>query len=333
MLKKVDIHTHILPADLPADCGMRLRHHADGKNADMLNDNGTSFRTVQCNCWNASTRIRDCDLQDVSVQVLSTVPVLFNYQKPPADGSRIAKALNDHMAGVVRANPQRFAGLGTLPMQDVDLACQELRRCKQDLRLDGVQIGTHVNDLELGHRSFEPLYALAEELGAAIFIHPWDMSKAPHQQSYWKPWLIGMPHETANAYYSLCASGVLERHPALRVAFAHGGGSFPFLLGRMDHGYAARPDLCAIDNATPPSRYAEKVWVDSHVCDARSLKYLLDCVGPEKIALGSDYPFPLGELEPGRLTLEAKFEAQVTRKILVDNALKWLGRTAESFAA
>lgn len=331
MLHKVDIHTHILPPTLPLECGISLRHQADGLSADMLRADGSLFRKVECNCWDAPQRLRECEAFGVSVQVLSTVPVLFNYHLSGEAGLRVATALNDHIAQLVREHPTRFAGLATLPMQDPALACRELRRCMTDLGLSGAQIGSHVNDRHLGDPSFEPLYALAADLGAALFVHPWDMAKTPHQQSHWKPWLIGMPHETADAYYSLCASGVLERHPTLRVAFAHGGGAFPLLLGRMDHGYQARPDLCAVDNPRPPSTYASRVWVDSHVGDADTLRFVMSKVGADKMTLGSDYPFPLGELSPGALIEGLGLDAGVQRKLLVDNALAWLGRTEASF--
>ena len=331
MLQKVDIHTHILPPTLPLECGVSLRHHPDGQNADMLRADGSLFRKVQCNCWDAPQRLRECEAPGVSVQVLSTVPVLFNYHQSGEACLRIATALNDHIAQVQREHPTRFAGLGTVPMQDLGLACRELRRCMEELQLAGVQIGSHVNDKHLGDASFEPFYALAAELGAALFIHPWDMAKTPHQQSHWKPWLLGMPHETADAYYSLCAAGVLERHPQLRVAFAHGGGAFPLLLGRMDHGYQARPDLCAVDNPHLPSKYAKQVWVDSHVGDAETLRFVMSKVGADRVTLGSDYPFPLGELTPGALIESLGLDPAAQRRVLVDNALAWLGRAESSF--
>ncbi|MEO8439110.1 MAG: amidohydrolase family protein [Spartobacteria bacterium] len=323
---KIDLHTHILPRDWPdldARYGysgfVRMEHHRPCCARMMRGDQ--FFREVGDNTWDPARRIEECDRTGVSVQVLSTVPVMFSYWAKPADGLDLSRQLNDHIAEVVRAHPTRFAGLGTIPMQDPEMAASELKRCVQELGLRGVQIGSHVDANEhcnqehcrnLDDRSLDVVWSAAEEAGAAIFVHPWDMVGKNRMPKYWLPWLVGMPAETALAICSMIFGGVFERYPGLRVAFAHGGGAFPITLGRIEHGFNMRPDLVAIENKINPRSYLARIdaegasqparfFVDSLVHDPDALRYLCRLFGTRRVALGSDYPFPLGEAHPGEL--------------------------------
>ena len=322
---KIDLHTHILPHDWPdldAKYGytgfVRLDHYRPCCARMMIGDR--FFREIGDNAWDPRRRLEECDRAGVSVQVLSTVPVMFSYWAKPADGLDLSRRLNDHIAEVVRAHPVRFAGLGTIPLQDPGLAAGELERCMRELGLRGVEIGTHVdanphvpNELRnLDDRSLDPVWQAAEEWGAAIFVHPWDMVGKERMPKYWLPWLVGMPAETALAICSMIFGGVFERFPRLRVAFAHGGGAFPCTIGRIEHGFNVRPDLVAIDSQINPRSYLAQTdergaitparfYVDSLVHDPDTLRLLLKLFGVERIALGSDYPFPLGEAHPGEL--------------------------------
>jgi aminocarboxymuconate-semialdehyde decarboxylase len=275
------------------------------------------------------------------MQVLSTVPVMFSYWAKPADALDLSRRLNDHIAEVVRAHPKRFAGLATIPLQDPELAASELERCVRELGLRGAQIGTHVDAnplsgrtdaLNLDHASLQPVWSAAEQFSAAIFVHPWDMVGKERMPKYWLPWLVGMPAETSLAICSMIFGGIFERFPRLRVAFAHGGGAFPFTIGRIEHAFDVRPDLCATDNKANPRSYLAhddlpaRFYVDSLVHDPAALKFLLKLFGAQRVALGSDYPFPLGEAHPGAL-IDSINDLSVTERnrLLSGTAREFLG--------
>jgi aminocarboxymuconate-semialdehyde decarboxylase len=334
---KIDLHTHILPKawpDLRRRYGyggfVQLEHHGPGC-AHMTID-GKLFREIEDNCWDPGRRLKDCRRHDVHVQVLSTVPVMFSYWAKPEHGYDLSRLLNDHIAEVVRQHPRHFAGLGTLPMQGPDFAVRELERCVRELGLSGVEVGSHVNDWNLDHPALFPVFQAARDLGAAVFVHPWDMLGRERMGKYWLPWLVGMPAETSLAICSLIFGGVLERLPGLRIAFAHGGGAFPGTLGRIEHGFRVRPDLCAVDNPNSPRGYLGKFYLDSLVHDADALRFLIKLVGADRIALGSDYPFPLGEQQPGQLIESlTELDEATRRRLLSGTALEFLGVGKERF--
>jgi len=332
----VDIHTHILPEnwpDLKEKYGyggfIRLEHHKPCAARMMMDDR--FFREVQDNTWSPEARMKDCDRDQVTVQVLSTVPVMFSYWAKPGHTLDLSMLLNDHIAGIVKKYPKRFIGLATVPMQSPKLAIQELERCMTELGMAGVQIGSHINNWNLDAPEVFEVLEAAQDLGAAVFIHPWDMMGKDNMPKYWLPWLVGMPAETSLAISSMIFGGVLERLPNLRIAFAHGGGSFPATIGRIEHGFNVRPDLCAVDNDVNPREYLGKFYLDSLVHDTTMLNYLVELMGEDKIALGSDYPFPLGEHKPGELIKTSGFNQSVEEKLLGSNALSWLNLKAKMF--
>ena len=345
VIVKIDLHTHILPRewpDLDAKYGypgfIRLDHYQPCCARMMIGDR--VFREITDNVWEPSRRLEEMDAAGITMQVLSTVPVMFSYWAKPADALDLSRRLNDHIAEVVRANPNRFTGLATIPLQDPDLAARELERCVRELGLRGAQIGTHVDanqhfgrldTLNLDNAALQPVWSAAEQLDAAIFVHPWDMVGKERMPKYWLPWLVGMPAETSLAICSMIFGGVFERFPRLRVAFAHGGGAFPFAIGRIEHAFHVRPDLCAIDNKATPRSYLAtgeqpaRFYVDSLVHDVDALQLLITLFGARRVALGSDYPFPLGEDHAGELIESMKLSAEDEAHLLSLTAREFLG--------
>jgi aminocarboxymuconate-semialdehyde decarboxylase len=326
---KIDIHTHIMPETMPnwvKKFGYGDFIHLEHRNCKACMMKGDRmFREVEANCFDSKERLKDMEATAVDIQVLSTIPVLFNYWAKSSDGLETSKFFNDHIAETVLHNPKSFIGLGTVPMQDIDLAIQEMERCVVDLKMPGLEIGTNINGINLGDPRFFPFYKRAEELGCALFVHPWEMMGEQQMQQYWLPWLVGMPAETSRAICSLIFSGVMEKFPKLRIAFAHGGGSFPLTIGRIEHGFNVRPDLVAVDNNINPRDYIGKFWIDSLVHDKKAMDYIMEVMGEDFICLGSDYPFPLGEHRPGELIASMNFSTVQQEKLYSKNAMKWLG--------
>ncbi len=335
---KIDIHAHLLPESWPnlkEKYGyggfIYLDHHKQGS-ARMMRDDGKFFREIQENCWNPAAILPEMDAHNVDVMVLCTVPVLFNYWAQPEDGLDWSQFLNNHLAEVISPYPKRFVGLGTLPMQHPEFAAQELRRLRNELNLPGVQIGSNINDINLDDPQFDVIWETAVETNACIMVHPWNMMGFDQIEKYWLPWLVSMPAETSRAICSMMFGGVFDRFPDLRVLFAHGGGSFPHTLGRISHGWHCRPDLVNLNNVKDPREYAGKFWVDGITHDQDALRYTMSVVGANRIAYGTDYPFPLGDLEHGKFIEQMDdLSASTKEQLFADSALEFLGLKKEMF--
>lgn len=330
---KIDVHAHILPEFIPnlrekygyGDDFIYLDHYQPGR-ANMMKADGTFFRAIDDLCWDPKAIIQHMDKHGVQLMALSTIPVLFYYWAKPQHTHEWSRYINNHLAQVQRDYPTRFTGLGTLPMQDTALAVEELLRCKHELNLPGVEIATNILDKNLDDESLFPFYEIAERESMCIFVHPWDMMGQDKMKKYWLPWLVGMPAETSRAICSMIFGGVFDKFPKLRVMFAHGGGCFPHTIGRVSHGYHARPDLCNINHVADPYEYVKRFYIDSLVHDEEALRYNLKLFGAERIALGSDFPFPLGDLEHGKfIELMKDLSTAEKARILSGTAKEWLG--------
>lgn len=332
---KIDAHTHILPKKMPnwsekfgyGDF-IYLQHHRKGF-AKMMRGN-QFFREIKENCWDAEVRINEYEQYNTSVQVVCTIPVMFSYWARALDCLSLSKFLNDHIAKLVEQYPRQYIGLGTVPMQDASLAVKELERFNS-IGLKGIQIGSNINNENLNEDKFFPVFEACEKLNLAVMVHPWNMMGEKQMQRYWLPWLVGMPAETSRAICSMIFGGVFERLPKLRVMFAHAGGSFLPTIGRIEHGFECRPDLVAIDNPVNPRNYLGKFWVDSVTHDPLMLEYVLKLMGSEKVMLGSDYPFPLGDLEIGKFIEEMNLTVETKENIFNQAALDWLNLSKEDF--
>ena len=332
---KIDMHTHIIPKKMPnwtEKFGygkfIHLEHNLDNS-ANMI-QGGNFFRRIEENCWNEKQRITEYEKFNTQVQVVCTIPVLFSYWAKPKDCLELSEFLNDHIAALIQHYPKNYIGLATIPMQDSERAIKELERAKS-IGLVGIQIGSNINDENLSEEKFFPIFEACERLGMAVLIHPWQMMGFGSMEKYWLPWLVGMPAETSRAACSMIFGGVLERLPNLRICFSHAGGSFLPTIGRIEHGFNSRPDLVAVDNPINPRDYIGKFWVDCITHDIEALKYILKLQGSKRVCLGSDYPFPLGDLEIGKFIAESDLDKDAIIDIFSNSTLEWLNLDTKLF--
>ncbi len=326
----IDLHSHFFPEswdDLDARFGgppwPRIRHDEPGRATIMLGE--TAFRPITSACWDPARRIEDLDRCGVDLQVISATPVLFAYARPAAEALFAARMFNDAALELCAKGRGRLRALAQVPLQDTDAACRELSRAMADGHL-GVHIGNHVGERNLDDEGIVTFLQHCAEVGAAVLVHPWDMMARERMGRYMTAWTVGMPAETHLGIVTLILSGGFDRLPAgLRVCFAHGGGSFAFLLGRLENAWANR-DIARGNSERPPSAYLDRFHVDSAVFDPRALALLVEVMGEDRVMLGSDYPFPLGEHEIGAMVRASGGLGEDQKaKILGANAGAFLG--------
>lgn len=332
---KIDTHTHIIPQKLPDWTNkfgypgfIHLDHHREGFAKMMQGEK--FFREIAANCWDVHIRMNEYLTYKTQIQVVCTIPVLFSYWTKPNDGKMISEFLNDHIAEICATNNKNYIGLATLPLQDIDLSIKELERCKK-MGFKGVQIGSNINDKNLSDKEFFPFYEACERLNMAIMVHPWNMMGKSSMEKYWLPWLVGMPAETTRAICSLMFAGVFDKFPKLRFMFAHAGGNFFFTMGRIEHGFNCRPDLVALDNPVNPRNYYNRFWIDCITHDTDALHFIMKYQHSDKICLGSDYPFPLGDLKIGEFINEAGLNEKQVEDIFCNAAVQWLDLDIEEY--
>jgi len=325
---RVDFHTHIIPDYIPnfvekfgGERWLTLEKTCTcGANIMVA---GQVFREVTDQVWSPEKRIQDMDAEGVDIQVLSPIPVTFSYWAEAHAAEEMARIQNDFIANTVKQYPKRFIGLGTVPLQDVEVAIREMDRCIHELGLKGIEIGTNVNGKNLDDPAFTAFFEMAEKWEVPLFIHPWETLGKDRMPRHNFMYTVGMPSETALAAASLINGGVIEKFPKLKVCFAHGGGSFPYILPRLDQGWNVWPHLRL--TSKPPSYYAKNFYFDSLNYDPLNLQYLIDRFGADKIVMGSDYPFLLREIPPGKIVDETLHLSEEQRRdILGRNALAFL---------
>jgi aminocarboxymuconate-semialdehyde decarboxylase len=265
------------------------------------------------------------DRMGIDRQALSPPPVMFCYWAEARANEAFARLQNENVAAIVGRHPQRFVGMATVPLQDVDLAVKELRHCRERLGLRAVEIGSCPGGRDFDEPALFPFFEAAAALDMAVFVHPANPLVGQERLTkYYFPLIVGNPLETALAASKLIYGGVLERLPGLRVCFAHGGGAFPFTLARLDHGWKVRPEgPAAIPR--PPREYARLLYFDSLTLSAENLRFLVDRFGADRIVIGSDYPFDMGSADPVGAVGEAGLPATERQKIEGDSARRFLG--------
>lgn len=325
VVSAIDVHSHYVPKGWP-DLGPgtpSLRIETERDAVIMLH--GKEFRRIQSDCWDAAVRLADMDADGVAAQVVSPTPVFFSYATDAAQAVRIAKIMNDLALDICAPAPGRLLPMCQVPLQDPDEACAELDRCMAAGHV-GVEIGNHVGDADLDAAGVVTFLQHAAALKAPVFVHPWDMPNSPRLDRWMARWLTGMPAETHLSILAMILGGVFDKvGESLRICFAHGGGSFAFWLGRMENAWHKRRDVIGVSQY-PPSHYAGRFYVDSVVFDERALRLLVDTVGEDRVVVGSDYPYPLGERPAGATVRAAGFlTGQAREKILAGNARTFLG--------
>jgi len=324
----IDIHTHFFPEswpDLAARYGTpdwpSIKHTGRGKANIMLGDR--MFRHVTSACWDVNVRLENMDRNGIDMQIISATPVLFAYARKGEHALDCARLFNDVALEMCSRSKGRLKSLCQVPLQDIDASCAELDRCMRDGHL-GAQIGNHVGEKNLDDPGIVKFLQHCATVGAAVFVHPWDMLARERMPNYMLPWTVGMPTETYLSLASMILSGAFDHLPPnLRICFAHGGGSFAFLLGRLENAWKNHEGARGVSQFTP-SHYLDRLSVDSAVFEQRTLQFLVSVMGGDRVLLGSDYPYPLGELRAGTLIRESQFSQEVKKKLLGDNAVKFL---------
>lgn len=328
----VDAHTHWVPGHFPAYLGSRkgvawpsMAPADSACNRHVMID-GRIYRTVPDASWDAARRTADMAATGVAHQVVSPMPELLSYWLHADDALALTRFMNDELAALVQSQPQRFTALGAVPLQDVDLAVRELERLMRDLGLAGVEVGSNINGKPIGHPDFEPFFAAAESLGAAIFVHalrPCGMDRLVGPPLLEQ--VLAFPGEVGLAAASVMTSGALSRHPQLRLAFSHGGGSLPMVLPRLQHAWEQMAPIhqCM---AQAPRDLARRLFFDDLVYDGSAIDYLLNVYGPTQVMAGSDYPFAIMDRDPALRIAGLGLDDTTLRQLRRDNALRWLDR-------
>ena len=330
----IDIHNHFFPEswpDLAARYGTPnwpwIKHTKPGKADIMVGDR--FFRHIYSACWDPEVRLQEMDRDGVDLQVISATPVLFAYDRPVEHALDCARMFNDAALELCRRGKGRLKSFCQVPLQDTDAACKELSRCIKDGHL-GVQIGNHVGEKNLDDAGILTFLHHCADEGAAVLVHPWEMLGRERMPKYMMPWTVGMPAETQLSVVALILSGAFDRLPAtLRICFAHGGGSFAFLLGRLENAWHHHP-VARGESEHPPGFYLNRFSVDSAVFDQRTLNFLVQTMGADRVMLGSDYPFPLGEECVGSLIRKSDLSQCAKSALLGKNAMRFLGLPTEA---
>jgi len=329
MAECIDIHTHVVPESFPPYAGRHAsvpwpsmaEAHACHKHVMI---SGKLYRTVSEGCWSVPRRIEEMGKMQVTRQAISPMPELLSYWLPLEDARVMVRYLNDQIAAMIGEAPQRFVGLGAVPLQDLDSALRELEHCMKKLQFSGVEIASHVNGVSIGEARFEPFFAEAESLGAAIFVHALHPAGQDRIVGAFIEQAVCFPGDIGLAAASMITGGIAERHPKLKIAFSHGGGVMSILLPRLVHAWNKIPKAHESLRESPAVA-ARRFYYDQLVFDPTAVNFLLQTFGTSQICVGTDYPFAMGDFEPMKTLEGAKLERATLEAITAANAKRFLG--------
>jgi aminocarboxymuconate-semialdehyde decarboxylase len=331
----IDVHCHVLTraADeliagqySPQDLREHQPYDLYAGEGSARHNRDTLFPRILPKLTDPDERLRDMARMGIDVQVLATFVSQFYYWTDPDLGAQLSRIQNDNLARIAKEHPDRFAAIGTVPLQDSGRAVAELDRVVSELGFKGVQISSNVAGTDLDDPRFLPFFARAEQLGAVVLIHPNGFTEGRRFTDYFLVNVVGNPLDSTMALSRLIFAGVLERHPDLKLCVVHGGGYLPFYWARMDHAYQVRPE-CRAHISEPPSTYLRRVHFDTMVFDPVLLRQLVEFAGADRVLLGTDYPFDMGEDDPLGLIDRAGLSAEDVARIRGGNAARLFGLT------
>lgn len=327
----IDVHCHAISPELlqaarrgGARYGVELVERDRGLVLAM--EGGSASKAIPPELTDLDARLAAMDRQGVDVQVLSSWADFTGYGMPARQGAAFSRLQNETLAELVRSQPSRFVGSATVPLQDPELAAQVLEDALARLDLRAVQIATQVGETQLDDPRLDRFWSAAASLGVLVLVHPYAEQALPALRPYYLSNLVGNPWQTSVALARLLFGGVLERHPVLRVSFAHGGGFLPYQVGRLGRGFASRPETRAGGTTSDPRSLLRRCYFDTVLNDPRAIRYLAETVGSDRLLLGSDYPFESGDPDPVS-SVRAALPPTQQASVLSSTAAQLLGVT------
>ncbi|MBC7780906.1 MAG: amidohydrolase [Proteobacteria bacterium] len=328
--RRIDVHSHVIPGEImqaierdPARFQMRFEER-EGKRR-IVREGGNVF-PVFPEFSDPAVKVAGMDRKGLDVSFISPAPMVLFYWLDAGVALEASRLVNDGIANMVSAYPERLKGMGTLPMQNPDAAIAELERIVRDHGFRAIELGTSVENEQLSDARFRPVLRRAQELKVFIFAHPYSFTPECGTENYHLRNLIGNPLHTTIMVANLMFSGALDDLKQLRIVLAHGGGYVPYQIGRFVHGHKVRKDTKA-DTRTSPERMLRRFWYDALVHDERALRYLIERVGADRVVLATDAPFDMGEEKPlERLAQLKRMSASDRALICAGNAMKLYGR-------
>lgn len=329
-MKVIDMHSHFFPKTWPSlqekfggDDWPWLKHlpnSGDGFDKAMLMKGNKAFRPIYAACWDANVRLQQMDEHGLEQQIISATPILFAYEKPIEQALYCAQLFNDAALEICQQGKGRLFAMAQVPLQNIDAACKEASRAVNNGHV-GIQIGNHVGEKNMDDEGVLTFlqHCAAEDI--PVFVHPWDMMASERTKDYMMGWTVGMPAETQLSIVSMILGGGFDQvSDRLKICFAHGGGSFAFLLGRLENAWHFR-DIARGKSAFPPSHYLDRFYLDTAVFDHDALDLLVKKMTTKKLMFGTDYPFPLGEQKMGQLIkTSSTLTATEQQQLLASNA-------------